>query len=90
MQNEYKDKNLAVLAVGVWKEPNDRIEKFAAAKNLTQRFLVQGAPVGKKYNVQSIPITFFIDRDGKLVDIEEGFDGPAELEAKTRKLVAGK
>ncbi|PGT79576.1 thiol-disulfide oxidoreductase ResA [Bacillus sp. AFS040349] len=71
MQNQYeefKDKGVTILAIDVG-EPKLTVEKFVKRHGLTFPILLdQNEDVLDSYGVGPIPVTFLIDKDGKVVD----------------------
>jgi len=79
-----------VLAVNAWNEPADKLRRFVEQKKLTHRILLGGAAVaGEGYGVEGIPVTIWIDRDGRIAAREVGFAPGQEgrLERITRDLL---
>jgi peroxiredoxin len=71
MQNQYekfKDKGVTILAVDVG-EPKLTVEKFVKRYGLTFPILLdEKEEVIDLYGVGAIPVTFLIDKNGKVVD----------------------
>ena len=79
-----------VLAANVWDEPADKLRRFVEQKELTHRILLDGAAVaGEGYGVEGIPVTIWIDREGRIAAGEVGFAPGQEgkLERITRDLL---
>ena len=77
-----------VLAVNIWDEEKELVSAFAKEKKLKHRILLNGGDVAKEaYRVQGIPVVYWIDRKGMIVDMHFDFDGPGPLQAKTKKLL---
>ena len=78
-----------VLGVHVWddRETKEDVQKFVKDLNLKHRILLNGRPTAKEaYGIFTVPTVFFIDRDGKVVDVE--FQGGADaLRAEARELL---
>lgn len=89
MAQKYAKDGLVVLAVNMWDEDKATVEKFAADKKLQHRILLNGSSVGELYEVTGIPMCFWINRAGIVVDSHVNFDGVETLERKTKKLLAG-
>ena len=88
LAGKFEKDGLAVLAVNIWDEPVETLEKLAKEQQLKQRILVNGREVADRYGVKSIPTNLWINRKGIVVDVALGFDDPKELEQKTKKLLA--
>ena len=79
-----------MLAVNHWDEEKETLVKFVADNKLQQRILMNGSSVGKVlYEIPGVPSSFWINREGVIVDSHIDFDGPEVLDQKTRKLLAG-
>jgi hypothetical protein len=79
---------LVVLAVNGYDEPREVVEKFVREKSLKQKVLLMGGAVAAKgYGVRAYPTTFLIDREGKVVNREEGF-GPSMEKPKEAQIRA--
>ncbi len=89
MAERYAEDGLLVLAVNAWDEPKKKVAKFVADKKLKHRVLLSGGKVSREYGVRGIPTTFWINRQGVIVDAELGFHGAASIEKKTEHLVKG-
>lgn len=81
---------MVVLAVNAWDESKSDLTTFAKNEKLTHKILLDGGEVfTEKYGLQGVPTTFWIDRNGVIVDIDVDFKKAGPLERKTAKLVAG-
>lgn len=89
MARKYAKNGLVVLAVNQWDEDRDSLRRFVLDKKLEQLVLLEGSSVGTGlYGVTGVPATFWINRDGVIVDSSRS-GGSGDLEHKTAKLVAG-
>ena len=87
MHEEWSSKGLIILAVDIGENPStasEFVEKYA----LSFRVLLDtDQEVALKYNIRSIPTTFFIDEDGKIRDTRIGaFSSKAEIERRLDKI----
>jgi|CXWL01.1.fsa_nt_gi hypothetical protein len=90
MAQKYAKDGLIVLAVNHWDEDKETLTKYVAENKLQQRVLLNGSSVGRElYEVSGIPICFWINRSGVIVDSHVDFEGPEVLDQKTKKLIAG-
>lgn len=72
---EYESKGAIVLAVNGHDDELERIKKYAERAKLSHRMLVAGGAVARgQYLVANYPTTFFIDKNGTIVDVITGFD----------------
>jgi cytochrome c biogenesis protein CcmG/thiol:disulfide interchange protein DsbE len=73
LYEEFKDRGLVVVGVGLDEGGADALKPFAEANRMTYPVLVGDKALGKAYNVTSIPSTFIIGRDGKIAAKHVGF-----------------
>lgn len=82
------------MAVNAYDESRAVVEKFVADARLTHPILLMGGkPAKERYFCSAYPTTYFIDRAGKLIDREMGFDAeqlPAMEKRIEQLLHAGK
>ncbi|SFN80643.1 Peroxiredoxin [Bizionia echini] len=90
---KYHDKGLEIIGVSLDGNPRQKdakgewlaaIEKDGLTWHQVSNLQYFNDPVAKKYNIQSIPATFILDADGKI--IAKNLRGP-ELEAKMAELL---
>jgi peroxiredoxin len=89
IHEKYSDQGLVLLAVNnTYQDNYSNVVDFVSANNLTFPILMDlDGNVSKLYQVQALPSTFFIDRNGKISEIIIG--GPmseALIEAKIMEL----
>ena len=66
MQDEYKDKDLMILAIDI-KESNSKVDSFRVKHDINYTILLDSdALVAKKYKVTGIPSNIVIDKDGSV------------------------
>jgi len=87
LAERYRGDGLVVLGVNSWNESEATVAKIAGDERLKHRILLYGGEAARRYKISSIPATFWIDREGMIVDAVYGFHGAEALEAKTRKLI---
>jgi peroxiredoxin len=72
LYKQYKDKGVEILAVNVG-ESKYSVQNFSDKYKLTFPILIdKGEQVQSAYNVDPLPVTFLIDKDGKVVDMLTG------------------
>ena len=80
MYDNYKDKGLVVLAVSIDRAGIETVKKYVAEHDLTFPNLHdQTSKVASEYGIRGVPLTFFIDRHGKVVG---GVIGPRTWDSK--------
>jgi len=85
---EWSDKGLVVLAINIG-ESSSKAEGFMQSYNLSFTVLLDTKQdVAQKYNIQYIPTTFFIDKDGIIQDKMIGaFQNKAQIEKSLSKII---
>ncbi len=82
LHERYRDRGLSVVAVN-FHESSAAVERFARELGLTFTAAVDGdGDVSRRFRVRGLPVTFLIDRDGRLLWRSIGardWDGPDGL-----------
>ena len=86
LQDRYAAEGLQVVGVAMDDASPDDIEKFASELGVNYPILVGEETVGNAYGgVQFLPSTFYIGRDGKVVDKVFGLKTKNEIEENVKK-----
>ncbi len=86
LQNQYGSQGLQVVGVEMGDDGKDDIEKFTKDMGVNYPVLIGKEAVGDAYGgVPALPETFFIGRDGKIVDKIIGLRGKGEIEDSVKK-----
>ena len=89
MQDRYAAEGLQVVGVAMDDASPDDIEKFASELGVNYPILVGEETVGNAYGgVQFLPSTFYIGRDGKMLDKVFGLKTKNEIEENINKTLA--
>ena len=89
LQNEYGSQGLQVVGVAMDDSGKDEIEKFAKDMGVNYPVLIGKEAVGDAYGgVPALPESFFVGRDGKIVDRIIGLKGRAEIEDAVKKALS--
>jgi peroxiredoxin len=89
LQDRYAAEGLQVVGVAMDDASPDDIEKFASELGVNYPILVGEETVGNAYGgVQFLPSTFYIGRDGKVVDKVFGLKTKNEIEENVKKTLA--
>ena len=85
---EWSDKGLVVLAINIG-ESSSTVEGFMQSNSLSFTVLLDTKQdVAQRYNIQYIPTTFFIDKDGIIQDKEIGpFQSKTQIENRLSKII---
>lgn len=71
-QHMYGDQGLAIIGVNVG-EPTSLVKPFLEERGLTFPVALDlNSRVADQYNIYSYPTTYFVDRDGKVINIRRG------------------
>jgi len=88
LQTQYAGEGLQVLGVAMDDAPQKDIAEFARGMGVNYPVLIGKEAVGDAYGgVQFLPETFYIDRNGKVVDKVFGLKGKAEIEEEIKKVI---
>jgi peroxiredoxin len=86
MQKQYGSDGLQVVGVAMDDASEEDIAKFAKQMGVNYPILLGKEAVGDAYGgVQFLPTTFFIDRNGKVVDRVFGLKSRSEIEDNIKK-----
>jgi len=86
MQDQYGNQGLQVIGVAMDDSGKDEISKFAKDMGVNYPVLLGKEAVGDEYGgVPALPESFFIGRNGKIVDRIIGLKGKAEIEDAIKK-----
>jgi peroxiredoxin len=89
--DEWQERGLVLLAINIGESPS-QVEEFMQSQELSLPVLLDiEGNIAQKYNIQYIPSTFFIDKDGIIQDMKVGaFQSTAEIESSLSKLTITK
>lgn len=86
LQKQYGPQGLQIVGVAMDESGKDDIAKFAKDMGVNYPVLLGKEAVGEAYGgVPALPETFFIGRDGKIVDKIIGLKDRADIEESIRK-----
>jgi thiol-disulfide isomerase/thioredoxin len=86
LQNQYGSQGLQIVGVAMDESSKEDIAKFAKDMGVNYPVLLGKEAVGDAYGgVPALPESFFIGRDGKIVDKIIGLRGKAEIEDSIKK-----
>jgi thiol-disulfide isomerase/thioredoxin len=86
LQNQYGSQGLQVIGVAMDDSAKEDIAKFAKDMGVNYPVLLGKEAVGDAYGgVPALPESFFIGRDGKIVDKIIGLKGKGEIEDSIKK-----
>lgn len=87
LYTKYKPEGLEILGIAMH-DASDRaeIERFVDVYRVNYPILLHGQTIADRFGgVQYLPQTFFIDRQGKIMEVTRGIHDEAALEADIRR-----
>jgi len=91
LQKKYGSEGLVVVGVAMDDSETSKIAEFAGQMGVNYPVLLGTDKVSEDYgNVQYLPTSFYIDRDGKFVGKGVGLLGRKEVEANVQKALASR
>lgn len=91
MQKRYGDAGLQVVGVAMDDGDQKDVEKFAAENSINYPILLGKETVAEEYGgIDYLPTTFYIGRDGVVMERVFGQPGRKEIEENVRRAVASK
>jgi thiol-disulfide isomerase/thioredoxin len=88
LQKKYGPAGVQFLGVAMDDASTKEIAEFAQSMNVNYPILIGKESVGDAYGgVQFLPETFYLDRNGKIVDKAFGLKGKGEIEDDIKKIV---
>ena len=88
LQKQYGPAGGQFLGVGMDDASTKEIADFAASMKVNYPILIGKESVGDAYGgVQFLPETFYLDRDGKIVDKAFGLKGRGEIEDDIKRIL---
>ncbi|HKV77112.1 MAG TPA: TlpA disulfide reductase family protein [Candidatus Sulfotelmatobacter sp.] len=86
LQNQYGAQGLQIVGVAMDDSGKDEIARFAKDMGMNYPVVLGKEAVGQAYGgVDALPESFFIGRDGKIVDKIMGLEGRSEIEDAIKK-----
>jgi thiol-disulfide isomerase/thioredoxin len=86
LQHKYRDQ-LQIIGISEDEGPVDEVKQFVAAHKMNYRVAMTTPEIERDFpGIVSIPTTYVIDRDGRVVMRHAGMLNPALTEAETRSL----
>ena len=86
LEKQYGPEGLQVVGVAMDDGGKSEVEKFAKQMGVNYLVLLGKESVGEAYGgVDYLPTTFYIDRDGRVVERAAGLLGRGEIEANVKR-----
>lgn len=91
MQKKYGSDGLVVLGIAMDDTDTGKIAEFASEMGVNYPVLLGTDKVSEEYgNVEFLPTSFYIDRDGKIIGKGTGLLDRGEIEANVQKALASR
>jgi peroxiredoxin len=88
LQNKYADKGLTVIGVSVDEQGPSVVKPFMRQLKMNYPVVMADQKIIADYgNIEAIPTTFVIDRDGAIVSVHQGYTDSATLEKEIQSLL---
>ena len=85
-EKKYKDQGVEFVGVAMEDTPKNDIEKFLRDMQVNYLILLGTEAVGEQYGgIMGLPTTFYIGRDGKIVEQHAGLISKDDIEAHIKK-----
>ena len=85
LNEKYKSKGLTIIGIDPYDKRNEDIRTFIAKGGITYKILLDDKDVTKSYNVTSYPTIYLIDKTGKIIYANSGFN--ESLKDKLEELI---
>lgn len=90
LENKYRAEGLEIIGVALDEASKEEITKFAHEMRLNYSVVIGDDNTADAYgNVQMLPTTFYIDRNGKIVSRVVGLTGKGEIEESMKQALSG-
>jgi len=86
-QNKYKDKGLSVIGVSMDEDGWRSVRPFLKEKRMNYTVVVGNGNLATSYALEALPVTFLIDRDGKIAGSPAGIVATDSFEHDIRTLL---
>lgn len=88
LQKQYGPQGLQIVGVALDDSGKDTIQKYAKEMGVNYTILQGQDSVGDAYGAVGLPATFYIDRNGKIVDSALGLVSRSEIEDNIKKALS--
>ena len=88
LQKQYGPQGLQIVGVALDDSGKDTIEQYTKKMGVNYTILQGQDSVGDAYGAVGLPATFYIDRNGKIVDSALGLVSRGEIEDNIKKALA--
>jgi peroxiredoxin len=85
---KYRNRGLAVIGVSMDDQGMRVVKPFLAQKNIEYPVVIGSEALAKRYNLESMPLTLLIDRNGRIAVSHAGIVDKVSFEDHIKKLLA--
>jgi len=78
LHEKYEGKGLKVVGIDPFDKDKDDIAAFLAKRNITYSVSLSGEDIAKDYHVSMYPTMYLIDKNGKIIFVQEGYSPDVE------------
>ena len=87
-QKQYAAQGLQIVGISEDEGPKDKVAQFVKEMGVNYTVAIDDNSVAEKYgDVEDLPTTFYIDRNGKIVEFAMGLADRSEIEAKMKSAI---
>ena len=90
LHEKYKDKGFVMIGIDPFDDSvKDEMANFLSKRGITYTTLYSDRELPKTYHVVAYPTLFFIDRDGKIAKVQQGYHKTFEesIEEQLQKML---
>lgn len=87
LHKEYRERGLEVIGVAMDKGKEERVKAFVKEFGIEYPIVIGDMEVARRWLVRGIPMTFLVDREGKVAQVLPGGIGKGALEKGIQPLL---
>lgn len=87
-QNQYRDRGVEIFGVAVDGDQPEKIEAFAKKNGINYTIALDNGQLFEAWGGSAIPLTFFIDRKGRIRERFDGLITPEELNDRLEQMLS--
>ena len=70
LYDEYRDRGVEIIGIAL-RDNAQQVSRFAGANGMEWVMLLGDKPLAQKFEISSVPTTYFIDKDGQVMKVNE-------------------
>ena len=83
MHEKYKEQGVVVIGIDPYDDPiKDEMADFLAKRSINYTVVFSNRNIPEEYRVTGYPTLFFVNRNGKIEKVHEGFSASMEEEVE--------